>query len=52
MSRETYKYKRQAISAAKALEYPSEVISRLQEANTDSQIETIMRMARKGGCEA
>lgn len=49
MSQEDYKYKRQAISAAKDLLYPERVLSQLRKATCEAQIERIMRMARKGG---
>ncbi len=48
MSRETYNYKRHAIKAARELYYPTEVIMQLQSATTESEIERIMVMARKG----
>lgn len=47
MSKETYIYKRQAISAAKELFYPEYVISQLKNAKTDAEIEHIMSTARK-----
>ncbi len=47
MSREAYNYKLHAIKAAKDLYYPKEVISRLQSATTESEIERIMTSARK-----
>lgn len=49
MPYEEYKYKRQAISAARDLGYSDEVISQLRKATCEAQIERIMRMARKGG---
>lgn len=51
MPYEEYKYKRQAISAARDLGYSDEVISQLRKATCEAQIERIMRMTRKGGCE-
>lgn len=47
MSKETYNYKRKAISAAKDLCYPKNVIDKLQAATTDIEIERIMSTARK-----
>lgn len=47
MSRETYNYKRHAISIAKDLLYPSEVIEKLKEAYTENEICRIMTTARK-----
>ena len=41
MSKETYIYKRQAISAAKELFYPEYVISQLKNAKTDAEIECV-----------
>lgn len=49
MSKEEYKYKRQAISAAKDLLYPESVLSQLRNAQSEREIERIMRIARKGG---
>ncbi len=48
MSKDMYNYKRHAIKAAKDLYYPREIISRLQSATTESEIERIMIAARKG----
>ncbi len=48
MSKETYNYKRHAIKAARELCYSKEIISRLQSAVTESEIERIMITARKG----
>ena len=47
MSKETYTYKRKAISAAKQLFYPQSVILRLQAATTESEICRIMNTARR-----
>ena len=47
MSKGTYIYKRQAISAAKQLCYPETIILRLRSATTDSEIARIMRIARE-----
>ena len=47
MPRETYNYKRHAIMVAKDLCYPKTVISRLQSAQTESEIARIMITARK-----
>ena len=47
MSREEYNYKRKAIKAARELHYPQSVISQLQSATTESEIERIMYQARK-----
>jgi len=47
MSKETYNYKRHAIKAARELFYPKEVILRLKLAETDGEIERIMRTARE-----
>ena len=47
MSKETYTYKRKAISAAKDLHYPESIIVQLQSAMTEKEIEFIMRNARK-----
>lgn len=46
MPKETYDYKRRAITAAKELYYPDAVIAKLKEAQTDNEIERIMRFAR------
>lgn len=42
-------YKKQAIQAAKDLEYDQEVIIKLKKAKSDAEIERIMVTARKGG---
>ena len=47
MSRETYNYKRTAISTAKELFYPESVILRLKSATTESEIARIMKTARE-----
>ena len=47
MSRETYNYKRQAITTAKQLFYPESVILRLQSATTENEICRIMKTARE-----
>lgn len=47
MSREMYNYKRSAIKAANELCYPKEIIDKLEEAKTESEIARIMRNARK-----
>ena len=47
MSKETYNYKRHAISVAKQLQYPQITISRLQSAQTEIEICRIMRTARE-----
>ena len=46
MSKEAYKYKRQALCAAKDLCYPESVILRLKSAETEGEIERIMKTAR------
>lgn len=46
MSRETYNYKRTAITTAKQLFYPESVITRLEAATTETEICRIMRTAR------
>lgn len=48
MSISTYNYKRKAISAAKDLRYPEEVITQLKSATTETEITRIMNTARKG----
>ncbi len=48
MSREIYDYKRYAIKAARELDYPTEIISRLRIAQSETEIEKIMVTARKG----
>ena len=47
MSKETYNYKRQAITIAKQLFYPQSVILRLQSATTENEIARIMKTARE-----
>jgi hypothetical protein len=47
MSREIYNYKREAIKVAKQLEYPTEIIARLQKATTETEICTAMTTARQ-----
>lgn len=47
MSRETYIYKRKAISIAKDFNYPQNVISKLKSAQTESEISRIMKSARE-----
>lgn len=47
MSRETYNYKRQAIATAKQLFYSESVITRLEDAKTESEICRIMKTARE-----
>ena len=47
MSKETYNYKRRAISIAKDFHYPETVISRLKEAQTDGEIARIMKTAKE-----
>jgi hypothetical protein len=47
MSRETYNYKRRAVSTAKDLCYSEETISRLKSATTEIEIIRIMTNARK-----
>lgn len=47
MSRETYNYKRRAITTAKDLLYPKHVIEQLQSATTEIEISRIMTQARK-----
>ena len=50
MSRETYNYKRTAITAARDLCYSDEVIMQIRNAKTENEISRIMRDARlKGG---
>ena len=46
MSKEDYKYKRQAISAARQLCYPDYIITKLRSAQTESEICRIMSTAR------
>ena len=46
MSKEDYKYKRQAISAAKQLCYPDYIITKLRSAQTENEICRIMSTAR------
>ena len=46
MSKEEYKYKRQAISAAKQLGYSCDVIARLKKATTENEVCRIMTTAR------
>lgn len=46
MFREVYNYKRRAIRTARELHYPQSAISRLQSAQTESEICRIMRTAR------
>lgn len=46
MSREGYNYKRFAIKAANDLCYPTEIIRKLENAKTESEIARIMRNAR------
>ena len=46
MSKETYNYKRTAITTAKDLCYSDEVIAQLHNAKTDMEISNIMREAR------
>ena len=47
MSKEEYNYKRKSIKAAKELHYPQSVISQLQSATTETQIERIMIDTRR-----
>lgn len=47
MSKETYDYRRKAITAAKDLGYKSYIIERLKAATKESDIERIMATARK-----
>lgn len=47
MSRETYNYKRKAITAALELLYPDSVIEALRKAVTETEIAHIMHTARK-----
>lgn len=47
MSKEGYKYKRQAISAARQLCYPEYVIAKLRTAQTECEISRIMATARE-----
>lgn len=47
MSNEAYKYKRQAIAAAKDLCHPGTVIICLKAAKTEREIVSIMENARK-----
>lgn len=47
MSRNTYNYKRKALVAARDLCYPQHIITRLQSATTETEIERIMIQARK-----
>ena len=47
MSRETYNYKRQAITIAKQLFYSESVITLLQSATTENEIARIMKTARE-----
>lgn len=47
MSRDTYNYKRKAISIARQLGYKIDTIEKLLKATTDSEIARIMRTARE-----
>lgn len=47
MSREAWKYKKQAVRAAKELGYSMEVQERLNKATTENEICRIMNNARK-----
>lgn len=47
MSKNAYNYKRKAIVTARELCYPKHVITRLQSATTETEIERIMVQARK-----
>lgn len=47
MSRDTYNYKRRAISIARQLGYKIDTIEKLLKATTDSEIARIMRTARE-----
>lgn len=47
MSRDTYDYRRRAISIAKQLNYGIETIVRLKNATTDYEIARIMKTARE-----
>lgn len=49
MSSEEYKYKRQALCAAKQLGYHPSIIERLKNAQTEAEIERIMHTARTSG---
>lgn len=47
MSREDWKYKRQALTAAKDLCYGNEVIARIKMSQSAAEIDRIMATARK-----
>ena len=49
MSRETYNYKRTAITTARDLCYSDEVVMQIRNAKTENEISRIMRDARLKG---
>ena len=46
MSKETYNYKRTAITTARDLRYSDEVVMQIRNAKTENEISRIMRDAR------
>jgi hypothetical protein len=48
MSRESYNYKRKAVSAAKDLGYSKEIVNLLKKATSEIEIARIMKSAREG----
>ena len=51
MSRDDYYYKRKAISIAKQLFYPKEVIAQIQNSTNANEISRIMKTARMATME-